>query len=61
MRIVQPHNNVTLLQFTYADTDCGDLLRYFLSWTNRKAGLSILHIATAEQLTLQETVVRRQM
>jgi hypothetical protein len=40
--------------------DCGDQLRYFLSWTNRKAGSSILHMPTAKQLKQQETVVGRQ-
>jgi len=39
--------------------DCGDLLRYCISWTNRKAGSPILHMATAKQLKLEETVLGR--
>jgi hypothetical protein len=38
--------------------DCGELLRYFPQLDKQKAGSPILHMAIAEQLKLQETVVR---
>jgi len=37
--------------------DCGELLRYFPQLDKQKAG-SPVHMATAEQLKLQETVAR---
>jgi hypothetical protein len=62
MRIVKPHNVIYFFYYNLhkLTVECGDQQRYCLRWTNGKAGSSILHMATAEQLTLQETVARRQ-
>jgi len=59
MRILKPHKNVIYFNLHMPTADCGDLLRYCISWTNRKAGSPILHMATAKQLKLEETVLGR--